>query len=172
MKKDAIKIVLLILALAFLLVPIISAVNYAVAEEEYFILCRPGAEVNIRERAKLRSPIVGCLGFGDRVISDGKEKNGFIHVIDLLAEVSEGWIYKGLLVEDEPVASQGKAQVFNAGRVACRKYADGKRIGWLKDGSEVEVYAISEEWCVTDHGYIKTEFLTVNAKVRQPESPD
>ena len=151
----------------------INAVSCASADEvEYYIICKPGGEINIRERPKVRSPIVGCLCFGDKVISDGIEANGFIHVIDLAAEVWDGWIYKGLLVEDRPVQTEGKAQVFNAGKVACRKYAstDSKVKKWLKDGKEVEIYAISEKWCVTEYGYIKTEFLTVNAKVWESEN--
>lgn len=140
------------------------------AADSYFILCRPGSEINVRERPKLKSEAVGCKFFGDMIITDGKEKNGFVHAINLLSETGDGWIYKGLLIREPPTACRGKAQVFNTSRVACRKYANGKIIGWLADGSEVEVYAVSEEWTVTDHGYIRTEFLTINAKVREPES--
>ena len=161
------KVVILLILLLALMLLMIGLADYAVAEE-YYVLCRPESEVNIRERPKLKSAIVACYFFGDKVVTDGREENGFVHVVDINGEVSEGWMYKGLLVEDPPVASPGTAQVFSDGRVACRKYADGKIQKWLEDGSEVKVYAISEVWCITEHGYIKTEFLSVNAQVRKP----
>ena len=147
-----------------LIVLMVAGAGMAVADE-YYVICRPGAEVNVRERAKLKSPIVACVFFGDKLTSDGKESNGFIHVTGLPAESAEGWIYAGLLVKDQPLAVGGTCQVCNAGRVACRKYADGKVQKWLEDGSNVTLYAVSKDWCVTNYGYIKTEFLTVNAKV-------
>ena len=155
--------------IAAALAALLLITGQAAAAENYFILCRPGAEINVRERPKLKSDAVGVKFFGEMIITDGKEKNGFVHAINLLSETGDGWIYKGLLIDEPPTACRGKAQVFSAGRVACRKYADGKITGWLADGSEVEVYAVSEEWTVTDHGYIRTEFLTINAKVREPE---
>lgn len=162
-RSDVVKLIILLIVFLVTMAMMVIMADYASAEE-YYVLCTPEAEVNIRERPKLKSPIVACYFFGDKVITDGKEENGFVHVVDIRGEVSEGWIYKGLLVEDRPVASPGRAQVFG-GRVACRKYADGKIQKWLEDGSGVMIYAVSEVWCVTEYGYIKTEFLTVNAKV-------
>lgn len=159
--------VILLIVDAVILIVLIGLFNYAFAED-YYVLCRPGGEINVREKPKLKSGIVGVYNFGDKVTSDGKEKNGFVHVVDVPAEVSEGWIYGGLLVKDEPIASPGNAMVFGDGRVACRKYAGGKVVRWLEEESVVKIYAISEEWCVTEYGYVRTEFLTVNAKVRQP----
>ena len=166
-RNDVLKLVAVLLLNLLVMLALVFILDYAQAEE-YYVLCRPESEVNIRERPKLKSGIVACYFFGDRVATDGLEENGFVHVVDINGEVSEGWMYRGLLVDDPPVASHGTAQVFCDGRVACRKYADGKIQRWLEDGSEVKVYAISEVWCVTEYGYIKTEFLTVNAKVWQP----
>jgi hypothetical protein len=170
MKKDLIRVVVLLFILAVVIVAAVSLYDFAFAdEEEYFIICKPDGEVNVRGEPRLKSAIVGCVFFAQRVVSDGKEKNGFVHIINLPAEDDNGWIYKGLLVRDQPIPSSGRCMVYNAERVACRKYASTKSQvkKWLKDGSEVKVYAISEEWCVTNYGYIKTEFLTLNAKVRQ-----
>jgi len=164
MRRDLTRLIILLIVWAVILIIGISIVDYAGAAG-YYILCTPDAEVNIRARPKLKSEIVACTFFASRIETDGREVNGWIHVTDISAEVSEGWIYKGLLVEDEPVASPGRAQVFG-GRVACRKYMDGKVTRWLEEGSGVEIYAISEEWCVTEYGYIRTEFLTVNAPAR------
>lgn len=169
MKKDVIKLIVLALLLVCMLLPVINAANFAFADEdEYYIICKPEGEVNVRRSPKLKSEIVGCMFFADKVVTDGKEKNGFIHVINLCAESDNGWIYKGLLVKDKPIASEGHAQVFKAENVACRKYAstDSKVLKRLDAGTNVKVYAISEEWCVTQYGYIMTEFLTLNAPVR------
>lgn len=154
------KLIILLLAALF-------AVGTAFADEnEYFIICKPGTTVNVREKPKMRSEVIAAKSFGDMVISDGEEKNGFVHVVGLAAEVEDGWIYKGLLVQDKPVEVNMLSQVYN-GRVAARQYADGKIIRWLKDGSEVRVFATSQEWCVTEYGFVKTDYLTINARVSQ-----
>ena len=166
MKRRWGKIVIMLLIYLFTVIALSLILDYALADE-YYVLCTPDAEVNIRAKPKLKSEIVACYFFGSEVETDGREVNGWIHVTDINGEVSEGWIYTGLLVEDQPIISTGTAQVYNAGRVACRKYIGGKVNKWLADGSSVKVYAISEEWCVTEYGYIRTEFLTVNAPVRE-----
>ena len=143
MTKAFIRAIVLLVLTVIALIAILSVYDYAFADT-FYVLCRPGAEVNVRE----------------------KEANGFVHVVNLNAETNSGWIYKGLLSEDEPIPSTGKAQVFGATRVACRKYADGKLKRWAYEGENVEIYAISERWCVTEYGYIMTDFLTVNAPVR------
>lgn len=165
MTKALIRAIVLLVLTVIALIGILTVYDYAFADT-FYVLCRPGAEVNVREKAKLKSPIVGCVFFADRIETDGKEENGFVHVVNLKAETDSGWIYKGLLSEDEPIPSTGKAQIFGATRVACRKYAYGKLKRWAYEGENVEIYAISERWCVTEYGYIMTDFLTVNAPVR------
>ena len=157
-------IVLLVLTV-IALICILSVYDNAFGDT-FYVLCKPDGEVNVRERAKLKSPIVGCVFFADRIETDGKEENGFVHVVNLHAETDSGWIYKGLLSEYQPIKATGKAQVFGAERVAARKYAGGKLKKWLYEGQNVELYAISEDWCVTEYGYVMTKFLTVNAPVR------
>ena len=49
--------------------------------------------------------------------------------------------------------------VWSQGRVACRKWIGGPVRGWVYDGDTVLVYWKSKEWSVTDHGYIKSEYL-------------
>lgn len=165
-----VKVIRLIITLIFLLIAIMVLTlvfEYARAED-YYVLCKPAGEVNIREKPKLKSEIVATAFFADKLTSDGKKQNGFIHITGLNAETDSGWIYGGLLVEDKPVASSGSAQVFKAEKVACRKYADrnSKVLKRLDAGENVLVFAISEKWCVTEYGYIMTEFLTLNARVK------
>ena len=144
----------------------------AIADDEvYYVICKPGSEVNVRTRPELHSPIAGTKYFGDAVIVD-REKNGFAHVTNLFSEYSDGWIYKGLLTEDKPVEVYQEAQIMADGIVFGRKYCGGKVIHKLKDGTGVMVYAVGEEWCVTNYGYIKTEFLTINPQVSKPTDFD
>ena len=165
MRKAFIRAIVLLVLTVIALICILSVYDYAFGET-FYVLCKPDGEVNVRERAKLKSPIVGCVFFADRIETDGKEENGFVHVVNLNAESDSGWIYKGLLSEDKPVKTTGQAQVFGSEKVAARKYAGGKVKKWLHEGQNVELYAISEDWCVTEYGYVMTQFLTVNAPVR------
>jgi hypothetical protein len=109
--------------------------------------------------------IIGHLYFGDSVELDGKVRNGFAHVVGLSFEEVDGWIYKGLLVDTPPIAFQGKDQIISKGRVAVRQYIGGKRNKWLRSGREVVVYAISQDWSITDQGYIQTKYLSVNYQI-------
>lgn len=166
MKQTVIRLIITLVFLVIAIVILTSMYEYAKADE-YYVLCRPSGEVNIRAKPKLKSEIVATVFFGDRLTADG-EQNGFVHVTGLAAETDSGWIYKGLLINDRPIASEGHAQVFKAEKVVCRKYAsrDSKAVKRLEEGTNVKVYAISDEWCVTEFGYIMTEFLTLNAPVR------
>lgn len=126
----------------------------------YYIMCKPepGNMVYVRSKPRTNASVVVWLEFGSYVKTDGKEKNGFVHVVDLAAEETEGWVYAGFLVPDEPIAITFKARV--NGRVNARKCVDGKRIATLYDGKVVTVYACSAEWCVTNKGYVMREWLT------------
>lgn len=130
--------------------------------EEYYVLCRPGVEVNVRYSPRKGSEIIGNLECGDAVQTDGKEKNGFVHVTGLTFEYSEGWIYKGLLIAERPYVKEWQCQIVTGTRVAARHYIGGKRKGWIKPGQTVTVYAVGAEWSITSRGYVKTEFLTLN----------
>ena len=154
-----------------LLIALVSCINTAFSASDdadvYFIICEPKSDVNVRISPDMHSAIVGTKFFGDEVIVD-KEKNGFVHITNLNSEYSEGWVYKGLITEDQPTQTNSRAVIVSDARVAGRKYVNGKIIRWLNNGTEVNVFAVSEEWCVTDKGYIKTEFL----KIREQEVGD
>ena len=142
-----------------ILLLLLCLVAAASAEDEMFILCRPTTEINVRLSPKFGAEIIGHLYLGSVVHPDGKKKNGFVHVVDLGFECMEGWIYGGLLVSTPPEAREQRMQIQANGRVAARQYINGKRNKWLRSGKEVVVYAISQEWSITDCGYIQTEFL-------------
>lgn len=127
----------------------------------YFILCKPKSSVNARISARKRAETVGWYDCGDYVETDGKTRNGFAHIVNCSLEVNEAWISMRYLVKDKPVICEIKTVIIGSGRVAARGWVNGRRIAWLKPGQEVTVFAITEEWCVTDRGYIRTEFLGV-----------
>ena len=127
----------------------------------FYVICTPNGEVNVRKHAKTKSDEVGALSFGTKVLADGKVKNGFTHVYDLAGEYTTGWVSNGYLVEDEPIVREVVGYIVSNGRVAARKCINGKRKAWLMPGSEVIVFVISKEWCVTEYGFIRTEFIEI-----------
>lgn len=149
-----------------LIVFIILIFGYALADE-MFILCKPKTEVNVRLFPKWGAEVIGHKYCGDVVYTDGRRKNGFLHVYDLGFENMEGWIYSGILVEYPPMLFEGKDQITSSGRVAARQYIGGKRNKWLKAYKDVVVYAVSKEWSITDQGYVKTKYLSVNYQIPQ-----
>ena len=158
------KFVLILIILVGVLL-IVASLTDAASGEEMFILCRPTTEINVRFSPKWVGSVIGHLYFGDRVETDGIIRNGFAHVVGLTFETGEGWVHSGLLVHSQPLAYRCRDQIISGGRVAARQYIGGKRNRWLKPGREVQVYAISKEWAITDHGYVQTEFLSVNYQV-------
>lgn len=125
--------------------------------EEVWVLCEPTGTVNIR--SKPGGAVFGGTSCGAKLWTDNRQKNGFLHVLDLAAEEDTGWISTRYIVYDEPVEVNCQMVIRSDGRVACRKWIGGKIIRWAHDGDTVTVYAMSLEWAVTDRGYIRSEFL-------------
>ena len=128
--------------------------------DEFYIICKPGTCVNVRISPNSHAEIIGSKFFGDVVYVD-KEKNGFVHITNLNSEYTDGWVSKGLIVEDQPVEVNRSGVIVSNARVAGRKYVNGKVKTWLANGTEVTVYAESDEWCVTDKGYVRAEFIEI-----------
>lgn len=126
-----------------------------------WVICQPGDYVNARTRATKSSAAVGMYETGDAVELDGKTSNGYAHIVDVGLEVSEAWIHTGYIVFDEPEWVGDEMTVVGNGRVAARKYAEGPVRTWLKPFSYVQVFWMTEDWAVTNRGFIKTEYLEV-----------
>lgn len=128
---------------------------------QMYVVCKPGDYVNIRTKPTTKKgECIGYVETGYCVTLDGKEKNGFVHCVDLALEQSDGWIFKGYLVDDEPINKNGEQFVVHAnGRVACRKSINGKRRCWLKNNDIVTVWYWSREWCMTNKGFVQTKYL-------------
>ena len=130
-------------------------------EGRVFILCNPKTPVNVRRTPKKGAEIIGRLDFGDWVETDYKKKNGYLHVYGI-TEDNEGWIFAGYVVEDEPVKlEKAWASIGSTGRVKTYRWINGMKNGWVNVCDQVKVFAVSQEWAVTDHGYIRTKYLEV-----------
>ena len=129
--------------------------------EEVWVLCEPTGTVNIR--SKPGGPIFGGTSCGAKLWTDNRQRNGFLHVLELNAEEETGWISARYIVYDEPHPVDAVMVITSRGRVAVRKWIGGKIIKWMHDGEPVKVYWMSNEWAVTEHGYIRSEFLTGGA---------
>ena len=165
------KLLIAAIELIILVLVIVGAIclieNVGFAEELYneaYVICQPNDFVNVRERPSSRSTIVGRYETGDKVLLDGIEKGGFSHIVHTGLETEDAWICTAYLVYDKPEWANQSATVVSKGRLAARKNINGKRRCWLKNGDSVKVYWLSNEWCVTDRGFVKTDFIDLDGE--------
>ena len=168
MKAAAKRLLSIVLIVSlFFLFPIPNINAGGIAEETWedglirvWIVCQPDSFVNVRAFPNGKTEAVGRLDSGDMTYTDGQTKRGFLHVYANV-EAGEGWVHKGYVVYDEPHRpAQTDYVIQSNGRVSCRRSAGGTRRCWAKNGDPVKVYYISDEWSITNKGFIKTEFLT------------
>lgn len=164
MKK---RILIILILTATLINPVIWLDKTAADSDGYFILCHPESFLNARFSPSKRGSLIGSLYCGDYVETDRQKKGGYVHCTNLTFETNEGWIYTGYLVETEPVVEEYKATVIANGRVACRNRIGGKRVRWVKPGAEVTVFAHTDEWCVTNKGYIQAKYLRASTETTE-----
>ena len=131
----------------------------AEVDGEMYVICQPDSFLNIRESPKKTARESGRLELGDRIETDGKLKNGYMHIVNASTESGDGWVAVRYLVTDRPEIVTETARNISGGRAAIRKYPGGKRTGWLKKGATVTVYAWTDEWCVTNRGFISSDCL-------------
>ena len=124
-----------------------------------YVFCDPDSFVTIRSEPKRKSVEVGGATFGSELKTDGKIRNGYIHVYDLAAEEDEGWISTGYVVYDPPRITSYKALVVSNGMLTARKSIGGKMKKMLRPMTEVKVFCESDEWCLTNYGYVMTDYL-------------
>jgi len=162
MKKLAIAVVETIIIAAIVAGVIFLLDSVGLAEDSMYVMCMD--RVNVRLGASSRSDDVGWLEPGDVVYPDGKKKNGFVHCEIPSLEAGEGWIHKGYLVYEQPEKMNRTGIVSSRSKVQARKNVDGKRTRWLKPGGEVRVYWWTSEWCLTNCGYVKTDFIELDGE--------
>ena len=140
-------------------VAILNAVGFADSYDsvsEAYVLCDD--YVNIRPFPNRKGEPLGRLEAGDYIYIDGMEKNGYLHVVGMGLE-TDGWIHKGYVVYDKPERMNRTAVIVSKGRLAARKHVGGRRTRWLKPQATLKVYCWSDEWCVTNCGYVQTRYL-------------
>ena len=153
--------------LLILLIALICLTGAALAEEDdpwegmdrVFVLCQPDSYVTVRSSPKKAYNEIGYGWAGNEYYTDWKERNGYLHIYGTF-EAGEGWIKKNYVSIWEPeIYPEGKTFTVAVKKVNCRQYIGGRRKGTLKKGAEVTVWVESAEWCVTNRGYIRTEYL-------------
>lgn len=150
-----------LMALILLLTMVLPWSTGKAEDKLIYILCRPESYVNVRKTPLMNGEETGWLNCGDSVMTDGKEKNGFIHVYGI-TEYGHGWVYAGYVVDDLPVVEERCfAVVSGRGGVKARRNIGGRCVEKLDELTEIIIYARSEEWAVTNKGFIRTEFLDV-----------
>lgn len=149
-----------VVAWVTLLIVLIAVLPASADEHELFIICNPNSYVCVRGSPDKGAERTGLLDCGDSVITDGEKKNGFLHIL-WITEADEGWVFLGYVVEDKPIIETVHANVAATGRVAARRYIGGKRRCWVNVCSEVKVYARTDEWAVTNKGFIQSQYLEI-----------
>ena len=161
-KSKTKSILLALLIIAVLVVNALVIINAKSEEREYtecWVLCQPESFVNARLYPKKKSIEIARLDCGDIFYTDGKTMDGYVHCFGV-GEWGEGWVHKGYVVYSKPyVPSNQNQTVKSNGRVAARRTIGGDRRCWLKDGQEIKVYMVSEEWSVTNKGFVQTKFV-------------
>ena len=148
-----------LIAFAILLIStILSSITFAEDLTEAWVICQPHDYINVRMKPKRQSMAVGYAEDGDSILTDGKRQNGFLRCYGI-GEDGIGWIHSGYVVYEEPTLINKLAYSISNARVACRKCIGGKVRKWLKNLDDVMVYWMTDTWCVTSEGFVKTEYL-------------
>ena len=126
-------------------------------------ICKPGSYVELHIKPNKTSQIVGRLDPCDHFTTDGITRNGFLHVLDV-GESVDSWIYSGFVATEKPEALNGARFLsVSKGKLYCRRWIGGPvikgRIGYLTNCETVQVFYRTSEWCVTNRGYVRSEWL-------------
>jgi len=132
--------------------------------EEAYVLCVPNDVVNVRRKPSRSSEVIGRFETGEKIWLDGKRKSGYLHCVNVSLEEDSGWIHSGYVVYDRPEYVGQNAVIVSKGRLAARKYVGGKRTRWLQPLASVKVWYWSNEWAVTNCGYVKTDYLELEGE--------
>lgn len=169
LRKWVIVLIELAIIVAFAVAVVIIVQDIGFADEckgPCWVLCSPTSSVNVREHPRTTSEVIGWYDAGDQLTTDWEIQNGFLHVVDLSLERTEGWVSIRYLVFDPPQWMEAaEVTVIADGRVAIRRWIDGPRCsgksGWAKPDSTLQVFWWSKEWCYTNRGYVQTKYLEV-----------
>ena len=154
------------MALAILLIlSIVDSIGIADDYDDVFtayVICQKDDYVNVRMYPRKKSEIVGRCDGGDEILTDGYVKNGFLRCYGF--ESVEAWIFAGYVVYDKPEWVNRIGYSVSKATLNVRRFIDGKVIHKLKNLAEVVVYWLSDEWCVTSKGFVKTKYLEMEGQ--------
>ena len=160
--KEIIRVAIMAALLAVIVNFAISAYVHALAEPgEMYVICDPESHVNARNTPNKGGSVVGRLECGDRVRTDGKEKNGYTHLVDCSFEQTEAWVKTRYLTTEQPHIVSMTTVVMKENTLA-RNGIGGSVIRRLSAGRAVKILVYTPEWCLTNRGYIRTACLGVN----------
>lgn len=137
---------------------LLMAVTTAWADTVY-VLCQPDSFVYVREFPKKGAQEAGFVCLGDELETDGVKRNGYLLVYGSFE--GDAWINLGFVTEYPVTVFTLNTEIISKGRVACRRSINGTRRKWLKNGSQVVIYAFAQDWSITDKGFIQTQYLGV-----------
>ena len=166
-KKTVIVCIELLLILGIMVCVLLLLQDIGLAEEDtedVWILCSSDSFVCVREAPRKTAYAFGGATCGTKLQTDGKEKNSYIHVVNVPAEKSEGWISTQYIVHSEPIRIDQNATVVSNGRLAARTGAGGKVQYWMNPMDTVKIFWWTDEWCLTNMGYVQTEFLELDGE--------
>lgn len=170
MKERIIKTIaeLVVIAIVVYLIVVLCTslgISEANAEDQYetmYVLCSDF--VYARSTPNKKQEPIGRLEPGEEVTVDGRKKNGYVHCVGLNFEQETGWVYGGYLVYDKPEKVGKTATIVSYGRLAARKYVNGRRTRWLKSGAKLKVWYWSTDWALTDCGYVQSKYLELDGE--------
>lgn len=168
MKRNVIIACIEFILFVFIVVFVMLVVQeFGFAEEattDIWVLCDPNSYVCVREAPRKTAYAFGGITCGTRMETDGKTKGNYIHVVNVHAEDDTGWICSQYIVYDEPEPIYRGATVVSIGRLAARKGVGGKVKKWLQPMDELKVYWWSEQWCLTNYGYVQSAYLELDGE--------
>lgn len=126
------------------------------AADTVFVICQPDSFVYLRMYPKRGAELAGYAYLGEALETDGARRNGFLHIQGLDADA---WINTGFVTEYPVIVETVKGRIDSKGRVACRRSIKGTRRKWLQNGAEVVIFARSDDWSITNQGFIQTQYL-------------
>ena len=157
--KTVLEIALIALAV-YLIITMVNSVSFAEDDDDLFtawVICQPGDYVHARMKPSRKSREVGYFDGGDTVLTDGYEKYGFLRCYGF--ETGVAWVHKGYVVFDEPEKMNRTAYSVSKGKLKARRWINGKVIHKIRTNAEVKVFWWSDEWCVTNKGFVQTRYL-------------
>lgn len=160
-KEDFIWMLTGVLAVGIFIGVVLSCLvlHEAMADSDGWIMC--DSYVNIRETPRKNGNELGRLDAGDRIRTDDKVRNGYLHIIDAGTETGDGWVYAGYVIYDEPERKDALMVITGNGRVNARRWVDGPKKARLKPGTVVTVKWLGYDWALTNRGYIRSEYIGV-----------